>query len=670
MFAERVVARLWAVSVVVGLAGVAAAQDDWSYGSLESDTSLEVPVEATSVEDVWFDDAQEIAGSPYYPDSGEWNYGEPPMDPYAQVCRQLWGSQSWQDYQNIGDTDRSVAILVNEPVTIEQLSFAVGLGRATDITIRIRQVIGAVRQTTILAEATRSFPAGGNAGTWRDFPMNFTFLPGIRYDLSAEGNPGWGFNINTMRLYDFNNPTLDPNAGFDIGSVKVLDGGSAGSYSNTLTPFFLFCDVACPGNVDLRAAATFDQTSFGRPNTVLYAQSFEACDRYLTELRVRGTHTGGNDVQFNVHVTGARIDAGGMGAAPNMTDIKWTSPLQRFPAGGGLTEVTVNPNIGVNTGQTYFVVLDSFSQPNSGVGSVRATPFNGGSDLYPNGEFMFANLSGQNNLGEFNNATWGHRYANNQDLGIRAVFTTGEAPRSGVIDFQALEHHDAGSSTGVASYDEEGYRVLHTTGSSLTTFGTQERRYPQSTAMFNNQVNGITRLSKINGTAFDLIEIKIAELNGANPATVSFTGNKQGGGQVAHQVNLDGIGPQNGLQRFVFPNTFTNLVNVEWTQVSPFHQFDDIVARDAAGINCNLIAKFKNKCKNGKMTSTVKSSLSGGTVLTILNNGVPAQMTLNSNGKGKLKVLGQANIAHTMQIRECPARTCVVADCNGSKCNG
>ncbi len=670
MKTRRFPVRPCAVTLTLGLAAWAVAEDVPPAPHL-TDTALNRPVaQAPADEPITIDDAAPIAGNPYHPDPNHWNHGVPPMEPSAQVCRQLWTNQSWQDYPNLGDTDRSVAIEVNEPVTIDRLSFAVGLGRATDITINIREVIGAVRQNTVLASASANFPAGGNAGTWRELPLHFTFLPGIRYDLAAEGNPGWGFNVNEMRLYDFNNPSLIYANGFDVGAVRILDGGSGGNYGNTLTPFFLFCDVDCPGNVDLRGQATFDQSSFGRPNTALYAQSIEACDRYLSEVRVRGSHSSGNDVQFNVLITGARLDAGGMGAAPDMTDIRWTSPPQRFPVGGGLTEVTVNPNIGVNTGQTYFIVLDSFSYPNSGVGTVRATPFNGGTDHYANGEFVFANVSGENNLGEFNNAVWGHRYASDQDLGVRAVFTTGEAPRSGVIDFQALEHHDALVATQGATYDEEGYRLEHIGGASLASFGTQEGRYPQSTAMFNNAVNGVTRLAKINGAAFDLIEMQIAELNAANPAPVNFTGFKQGGGQVAHNVNLDGNGPQNGLQRFVFPNTFTNLTHVEWRQESPFHQFDEIIARDAQGINCNLIRRFKNKCKNGKMKSVVKSSLPGGTMLTIDNNGTPHAMTLNSNGKGKIRVKNQANIAHRMVVRECPARNCVVADCNNTKCKG
>jgi len=661
--------------MVIGFVGVAAAQDESLPAPQESDTTLEWPVEqAPFQEEVWSDGGEPGAGHPDFasPAEHEWNYGDPGIEgPNAQACLQLWGGQPWNDFPNIGDSDRSVAILVNQAVTIDRLSFAVGLGRATDITIRIREVIGAVRQNAILAEATKNFPAGGGAGTWRELPIHFTFLPGKRYDLSAEGNPGWGFNINMMRLYDFNNPTLNPVNGFDIGAVRILDGGAGGNYGNTLTPFFLFCDFACVNPVDLRnLPGNFDQSSFGRANTQLYAQSVVACNQYLSEVRVAGTHSSGNDVLFDIRITGARLDTGGMGAAPNFADIKWSSGVRRFPSGGGLTEVTVNPNIGVNVGQTYFIVLDAFSHPTSGLGTVRATQFNGPNDQYAGGEFVFINQTNENALNDFNAKTWAHRRANNEDLAVRAVFTAGEAPRAGVIDFQALEHHDALITNHGATYDEEGYRLSHIGGAALTTFGTQASRYPQSTALFNNTVNATTRLSRINGAAFDLIEMKLAELNGPNPAPVNFTGFKQGGGQVVHNVNTDGNGPQNGLERFVFPNTFTNLTHVEWAQTAPFHQFDDIVVRDVQGINCNLIGKFTNKCKNGKMKSVVKSGLPGGTVLTITNNGVPAQMTLNINGKGKLKVLGQANIAHTMVIRECPARTCVVADCNGSKCSG
>ena len=82
--------------------------------------------------------------------------------------------------------------------------------------------------------------------------------------------------------------------------------------------------------------------------------------------------------------------------------------------------------------------------------------------------------------------------------------------------------------------------------------------------------------STLVGAAFDLISIDLAELNGANASTVTFTGDVQGGGTVTQSFTLDGVAF--GAQIFKFGPQFTNLTAVRWTQASPYHQFDNIVA--------------------------------------------------------------------------------------------
>ena len=191
------------------------------------------------------------------------------------------------------------------------------------------------------------------------------------------------------------------------------------------------------------------------------------------------------------------------------------------------------------------------------------------------GAFVFGNMTNQPMLTDFDKVRYGH-FTNGQDLGLRIFWTGGERPRANVVDFQVLQHHDGDTTNHGAQYDEEGWRL---TGGSLTTFGTRERRYPQSTAMLNNVVNGLIRFRRANGAAFDMIQIKLVELNGPTKSPVNFVGFPKSGDQVDFNVVLDGIGPQNGMQTFNFPGSFRNLDRVEWRQVSPFHQFDDIVAR-------------------------------------------------------------------------------------------
>ncbi len=600
---------------------------------------------------VWVEEGDDLsenaAGEPGVESFDEF-LGLPEGDPLAEVCLAFRTNQPLSDFSNISDNDRSVAVDVNRTNTVSALGFTVKLGRATNVRVDIRRVIGKVRQAPVLGTANKSFNAGPIS--LRTIPINFTFQKGVRYDIAFTATPGWGFDINTMRFVNFNNPDLDPNKGFNSGPFRVLDGGSNGNYDNTLMPLATFCDHPCPGTTDLRGPATNDQSTWGRPNTVIYAQSVVACNKYLEEVRMRATHTGGNDIQFNVVVTGSRLNnspvSSSMGVQPNFADTRWTSRPQRITP-GGVKEVTVNPRIGVNVGETYFIVFESFSHVGSGRGTMKTTPFNGGNDLYPSGEFVFANLTNQTKLTDFDSANYGHRNANKQDLGVRVVWTAGEAPRANVVDFQVLQHHDGVTKTHGDQYDEEGWRLTKPpSAQNFTTFGTQMGAYPQSTAMFSNTVNGLITLRKIDGGAFDMIQIKLAELVTPAKSPVNFVGFPKTGGQVPFNVVLDGIGPQNGLQTFNFPGSFRNLDRVEWRQVSTFHQFDDIVARPSAGNVCNgneFFAKTKCKTRNGvvkKLIVLVKLGTPQQEYSAKLDTGQQLSKKAKPNGKVKFNFRG------------------------------
>jgi hypothetical protein len=147
-----------------------------------------------------------------------------------------------------------------------------------------------------------------------------------------------------------------------------------------------------------------------------------------------------------------------------------------------------------------------------------------------------------------------------------------------VIDFESLRVVDADVHNRGFTYTEDGYTLnnLATTSFQFATFGTLEPRFPGSTALFNNTGNGVTELVRTGGGAFDLASIELAELNEPVPALVAFTGELFGGGSVNQTFRLDGNGPANGLQTFNFTG-FNNVVRVTWTQVDPFHQFDNIM---------------------------------------------------------------------------------------------
>ena len=110
--------------------------------------------------------------------------------------------------------------------------------------------------------------------------------------------------------------------------------------------------------------------------------------------------------------------------------------------------------------------------------------------------------------------------------------------------------------------------------SDLFFFGTQEFRYPGSTALLNGTVGGITRLTQNGGGLFDLNSIQLTSLVGNDSVTVNFTGTKADSSTVSQAFTTDAI--LSTLETFTFNSSFTNLVSVQWIQAFPFHQFDNI----------------------------------------------------------------------------------------------
>lgn len=206
----------------------------------------------------------------------------------------------------------------------------------------------------------------------------------------------------------------------------------------TAAASFGLAGTALGGIVDLRDLnGNFDQFTWGQPDTTIYAQSVQADDTFLSEFRFRATPSGNGDLLFNVIVTGARADGGGgLGMAPDFSDIRFNSGQLSINGGAGQTEVTVNPNLGVTNGELLFFVLDTFSFPGSGSGSVRATAFNG-QDQYTPGEFVFINTGGlgANTLQDLDNFAWSHRFDNGEDLAIFAEFTS---PAPGALALLAV----------------------------------------------------------------------------------------------------------------------------------------------------------------------------------------------------------------------------------------
>jgi hypothetical protein len=157
-------------------------------------------------------------------------------------------------------------------------------------------------------------------------------------------------------------------------------------------------------------------------------------------------------------------------------------------------------------------------------------------------------------------------------LAILAPFQGAQAV---IIDFQSLEQNNSVVNYAGFTYTEDGFTLDSlSTSEPFAFFGTQESRYPGSTALFNNEIDGITRLTQNGGGLFDLNSIQLTSLNGDDSVTVNFTGTKADSSTVTQAFTTDAI--LSTLETFTFNSSFTNLVSVEWIQAFPFHQFDNI----------------------------------------------------------------------------------------------
>ncbi|CCI21096.1 conserved exported hypothetical protein [Microcystis aeruginosa PCC 9809] len=156
-----------------------------------------------------------------------------------------------------------------------------------------------------------------------------------------------------------------------------------------------------------------------------------------------------------------------------------------------------------------------------------------------------------------------------------AILAPFQAAQAVIIDFQSLEQNNSGFNNVGFTYTEDGFTLDNlSTPHPFAFFGTQASRYPGSTALFNNTVGGITRLTQNGGGLFDLNSIQLTSLVGNNSVTINFTGTKADSSTVSQTFTTDAI--LSTLETFTFNSSFTNLVSVQWIQASPFHQFDNI----------------------------------------------------------------------------------------------
>ena len=158
-------------------------------------------------------------------------------------------------------------------------------------------------------------------------------------------------------------------------------------------------------------------------------------------------------------------------------------------------------------------------------------------------------------------------------LGLR----TAEAA---TIDFESLANSGAGFYDVSKTYTEDGFTlaVFDPDSNPFVTFGSGETRYGGSPALYNNNVNGGTRLTRDGGGTFSISSIDLAGDTRFGTIPVTFVGTKSD----ATTVQLALVLTNSQLQSFAFGAEFTDLVKLEWRQVTPFHQFDNIVVEPLA----------------------------------------------------------------------------------------
>lgn len=166
----------------------------------------------------------------------------------------------------------------------------------------------------------------------------------------------------------------------------------------------------------------FDQGTFGTSATNIFAQSVTADDVNWASLRFGASSISSGT--FELIITGSRPGSGlpGTGRAPAADNILFQATQSH--SGSGLEFFDLDLNLGVTVDDVLFFVLAGVDAAgNTGTlasASVRATDFNGPTDQYTFGEFIFSG-------GEpfSNTITYSSRFSQNEDLAFRAEFNSG-----------------------------------------------------------------------------------------------------------------------------------------------------------------------------------------------------------------------------------------------------
>ncbi|MCG3129404.1 MAG: hypothetical protein FLDDKLPJ_00131 [Phycisphaerae bacterium] len=158
----------------------------------------------------------------------------------------------------------------------------------------------------------------------------------------------------------------------------------------------------------------------------------------------------------------------------------------------------------------------------------------------------------------------------------------------------------------------------------------------------------------------DRLTVELSNNNGSTWTTVESVGHFDG--WVQRTVNVaDYVAPTAQVRvRFSAtdnPNDSVTEAGVDAVSINRF------VCSD---VDCGLISQLKTTCRDGsfKLKGVVKSSLPGGTPLTLTLDGSDSQnVVTNSRGKAKAIWTGVSGGSHTICVDECPA-VCGTTSCN------
>ena len=146
-----------------------------------------------------------------------------------------------------------------------------------------------------------------------------------------------------------------------------------------------------------------------------------------------------------------------------------------------------------------------------------------------------------------------------------------------VITFESLASPDDNVSIGT-SYTESGFALNDITPASpangFGTWGTSNYFFGGSTALFNNDYDGYSKLTQVGGGAFQLNAIDLTVMFPTvttDGTDVTFIGTKLDNTTVTASFHVTDA----GTQTFAFTG-FTDLASVSWANDSNLHQFDNI----------------------------------------------------------------------------------------------